>query len=1234
MKIQTRIIIAVLLVIVIATAVFGVYLFRTERKNSLARLRTVMEEDERLLAVVIAGPLYDGNIEQLNTTFDSFFSNPDMVRIDLMEYRGNIRISRARGPAAQGETFTGRIAIKRGIDELGEVSVVYSTARIAQALETLRNQILLFSGTLVLVLSVIISLVVRGLTRPIERFTGAARDMANGHLDREIDTRGAEELQSLGQSFIRMRDAIREKMADLAARNEAFQISEDRLQQAIRASEIGIFDHDQRTDTLYWSPLLRQHYGVGPDEPASLSVFIDLVHPDDRDRITASVRRAHDPAGDGIWDVEHRIIRRDGSVRWLKQRSQTFFEGDARRPVRTVGAVLDITERRIADEAQRASEELLRAAVTVARIGIFDHDQRADTVYWSPQQREIHGWGPDEPVSLQSFVDLVHPDDRDRITASVQRAHDPAGDGIWDVEYRIIRRDGSIRWLKDRSQTFFEGEGAARRPVRTIGAALDITERKQGEEEQQKLVSIIETSSDFISIAGLDGRILYVNSSGRNLVGLDSVDDAQSTRIADFLQEQDVVFLEKEVLQTIRQAGNWTGELALRHFKTGMSIPVEMNAFMIRDHSTGQPIAMANISRDITERKRVEAALRESRNLLQTIFDTIPVRVFWKDSDLRYLGCNRPFALDAGVQSPDDIIGKDDYQMGWREQADLYRNDDRQVIQSGAPKINYEEPQTTPDGRHLWLRTSKVPLKHADGTIWGILGTYEDITEYKRAEESLRQAALIVENSPVMLFRWKAVEGWPVVLVSQNVVHLGYTPQELLDGSVLFASIVHPDDVERIGHEVQAYTASGVERFQQEYRLVAKDGRVRWIDDRTMVERDSTGRVTHYQGIVVDVTERKRAETALQQSLSMLQATLESTFDAILVVEKDGARITGYNQRFAELMHIPLNLLTTGDDLPVLQHVTRQLKDPEAFLARVRWLYAHPEEESFDVLELADGRTLERLSRPQRVEGRPVGRVWSFRDITERKRADAERERLIQELETRNAELERFTYTVSHDLKSPLITMRGFLGYLEKDALAGNTERMRTDISRIADATDKMDRLLRELLELSRIGRVMNPPVQVPFEEIAREAVGLVAGRLKEREIRVKIAAGMPVVYGDRVRLVEVVQNLVDNAAKFMGSQPAPLVEIGVRAEERNGKPVFFVRDNGIGIEPRYQAKIFGLFDKLDPNSEGTGIGLALVKRIIEVHGGTIWIESEGSGRGAAFCFTLPGAQVTTGNGG
>lgn len=255
---------------------------------------------------------------------------------------------------------------------------------------------------------------------------------------------------------------------------------------------------------------------------------------------------------------------------------------------------------------------------------------------------------------------------------------------------------------------------------------------------------------------------------------------------------------------------------------------------------------------------------------------------------------------------------------------------------------------------------------------------------------------------------------------------------------------------------------------------------------------------------------------------------------------------------------------------------------------------------------------------------RVTGIVGAVQDITEQKQIEADRESLIKELEAKNAELERFTYTVSHDLKSPLITIKGFLGYVEKDAREGNLDMLPASIQRINAAADRMQELLNDLLELSRIGRLMNPPSDVPFGQIVREALEMVHGALEEKRVVVDVQEKMPTVHGDRVRLTEVIQNLVENAVKFMGNQSAPRIQIGTQGFE-NGKPVFFVRDNGQGFNPQFADRIFGLFNKLDPHSEGTGIGLTLVKRIVEFHGGRIWAESM-PGQGATFYFTLPKA--------
>jgi len=229
------------------------------------------------------------------------------------------------------------------------------------------------------------------------------------------------------------------------------------------------------------------------------------------------------------------------------------------------------------------------------------------------------------------------------------------------------------------------------------------------------------------------------------------------------------------------------------------------------------------------------------------------------------------------------------------------------------------------------------------------------------------------------------------------------------------------------------------------------------------------------------------------------------------------------------------------------------------------------------------------------------------------------------ELQSQNDELERFNYTVSHDLKAPLVTIKGFLGLLKRDIDAGDQQAIARDAGQIGDAADRMAQLLDELLELSRIGRQMNAAENLDLAELVSEAVERVSIQLEERRVELRIAAGMPAVRGDPGRLLEVFQNLIDNAVKFMGEQESPCIEIG--AERDDGQVRCCVRDNGIGIAADYLDRIFDLFDRLDARVEGTGVGLALVKRIVDVHGGRIWVESRGEGFGSTFYFTLPAAD-------
>ncbi|MFH2119566.1 MAG: ATP-binding protein, partial [Pseudomonadota bacterium] len=253
------------------------------------------------------------------------------------------------------------------------------------------------------------------------------------------------------------------------------------------------------------------------------------------------------------------------------------------------------------------------------------------------------------------------------------------------------------------------------------------------------------------------------------------------------------------------------------------------------------------------------------------------------------------------------------------------------------------------------------------------------------------------------------------------------------------------------------------------------------------------------------------------------------------------------------------------------------------------------------------------------VDGEPIGFVGITTDITERKRAEEERERLLAEIAAKNQELESFVYTISHDLRAPLVSMDGFYSLLKRESQDQLGEQGRHYLERIRANVAHMNTLVTELLELSRIGRVVGPEEEIDVGALLREIEEVLALKLEGVEFIVQ--QPLPAVRGDRGRIRQVFANLIENAVKFRSLERGLRIEVG--CEEERGFYRFHVRDNGIGILPQYQEQIFEPFRQLDRGIEGVGMGLALVKRIVAYHRGRFWVESE-LGKGSTFYFTIP----------
>jgi PAS domain S-box-containing protein len=375
--------------------------------------------------------------------------------------------------------------------------------------------------------------------------------------------------------------------------------------------------------------------------------------------------------------------------------------------------------------------------------------------------------------------------------------------------------------------------------------------------------------------------------------------------------------------------------------------------------------------------------------------------------------------------------------------------------------------------------------------------------------------------------------------------------------------------------------------------------------------------------ILQDVTERKRTEAALRDSEERYRVISELISDYAFAYHVLPNGKLQHEWTTADALQRVTGFTT--DELPGNFEMFHPDDRPRLEADVARTVAGEPVDGEYRFFTKAGEMRWMRLSRQikwDEQQQRAVRLYGAVQDITAQKQYEAERDHLIMELEQRNMEMERFLYTVSHDLRSPLITMKGFLGYLAEDIARDNAQRIPSDMGYIKTAADQMEALLNDLLELSRVGRLQDKSDLLPLSIIVEKAVRLVAGAVADRGVNVTIAPDLPVVMGDPARLLEVFQNLLENAVKYMGDQPDPRIEIGAEADEQWVR--CYVRDNGMGIDPAYHEKIFGLFDQLDPRFGGTGIGLALVRRIVEAHGGEIHVESEGAGRGSTFVFTLP----------
>jgi|GEM_PF-370334 len=640
---------------------------------------------------------------------------------------------------------------------------------------------------------------------------------------------------------------------------------------------------------------------------------------------------------------------------------------------------------------------------------------------------------------------------------------------------------------------------------------------------------------------------------------------------------------------------------------------------------------------DIRQRRRSEMSLHASKQQLARIVEQSPIPTFLIDADRRVTHWNRALEELTGIPAGEVIGTRNHWRAFYASErpcmADLlvsgavdtiaqwYPDDSRKSELIGeAYEASEFFPEIGRDGR--WLHLTATMIRDDQNRLLGAMETLEDITQRKRAEEELQKheafITAVLDNIPIGVAVGSMDPIVQFTYMNDNFARLYRTTREALAPPDAFWEAVYEDPDRR--HEVRRKVLQDCASGNPE--------RMHWDDIPITCQGQETTFVSAKNAflpgqslmisIVWDVTKRNRAENQLKESLSLLEATLESTADGILVVDGQG-RIKNFNRQFQDLWRLTDEVLATHDDDLALAAATPLLTDPDAFAAQVRGLYNQRDQEGNGMLHFRDGRVVEYYSKPQFLGRRITGRVWSFRDVTETYEADQEQAKLLHQVATINEELTHFAYVVSHDLKAPLRGIKMLSEWLRTDWGEKLDEEARENLHLLEGRVRRMHNLIEGILQYSRVGRIKEDVVAVDLGDLLPGIVDAIA---PPAHITVRVDGPLPTIECEKTRITQVFQNLLTNAVKYIDK---PAGEVVVACTEDSDAWTFSVTDNGPGIEEKYFERIFKIFQTLAPRDEfeSTGVGLTLVKKIVEHYGGRIWVVSE-VGKGSTFFFTLP----------
>lgn len=643
------------------------------------------------------------------------------------------------------------------------------------------------------------------------------------------------------------------------------------------------------------------------------------------------------------------------------------------------------------------------------------------------------------------------------------------------------------------------------------------------------------------------------------------------------------------------------------------------------------------LEKEMVERARAVDASRQSREQLELISDTLPALISYVDTDVRYQFCNRAYTQWFGI-SREQILGRTMWDV-LGEQA--WKAIEPHVKKALAGEVaDFETEARYRSGGSRWIHAVYTPHCTSEGKVIGIVVLVSDITARKRSEEAVRESEQrfrsVADAAPVLV--WMAgLDKGGLWFNKRWLEFVGRAMEdELGDG---WAASVHPDDLDQF---IRAYEAAFDERrdFEIEYRLRHHTGKYRWILDRGVPRYTPNGTFEGYIGACADIHEQTEAADAVRRAAERFRSLVSVITDVPWSTNADGAFITPQpawekytGQTWDQYRDLGwANALHPDDRQKVMQAWSAARKTRSLYESQGRFWHAASQQWRY-----FSGRATP-IFDPNGQVGEWVG---AYTDVDEQRRTEERLERMVEErtakLREMVAELEAFSYSIAHDMRAPLRAMQGFSDILLTDYASQLDPAGQNFLQRIASSAGRMDNLIQDTLNYSRVLRAELPMEPVNLRTLVRGIIDTYPTLMPDKA-DITLEGELPVVLGNEAMLTQVFSNLLGNAVKFVAQGIKP--KIRVWAEDVNlprrspASPMLkelsqshktvriFVQDNGIGIEPAQHERIFAIFQRASRGYEGTGIGLAIVKKAVERMGGEVSLQSE-PGRGSTFWIEL-----------